>query len=437
MRKLTVALLVSICLPAITWAQSDTLRFNSLSEIINTAIAKNPTQAVYQLQIKQARFNYKASKGFIYPSASAAFNGTDNLHLAVTPIPGILIGQPGTTFYAQFGKKYSYNTGVTLGQDLIDWQSIFQSEVAKGNVKLNELQQDSYVQNLKEQVAKLYFTVLVAKASLRISSQDSVYADSLLILSKQRLAQGVTDAIAVNQAEINYNNVLQSKALSKQLYDQGIENLKILLGAKPAQELNLQENVQLNNFSAGEAAKIGADRNLDVYQQQVSIADIQRKSQRSVAYPKLSATAFFGAQEFRDNFGFSLDNSSLIGYRYIGLNLSVPIFTGFANSNKYQSAVVQKQIAEAQYNNALQQSQINDRLLVKNFADYSAAVNASNRSFVLYGRNLKLNQQKYQEGILNMDAYLRVFQDYLNAENAYLNNLSQLLSTRATILSRQ
>ena len=26
---------------------------------------------------------------------------------------------------------------------------------------------------------------------------------------------------------------------------------------------------------------------------------------------------------------------------------------------------------------------------------------------------------------------------YLNAENAYLNNLSQLLSTRATILSRQ
>jgi len=436
MRKL-VAILSIVSLPFLAVAQGDTLRFNSLPEVISTAIAKNPTQAVYQLQIKQAQFNYKASKGFIYPSASAAFNGTDNLHLAVTPIPGILIGQPGTTFYAQFGKKYSYNTGVTLGQDLIDWQSTFQSEVAKGNVKLNELQQDSYVQNLKEQVAKLYFTILVAKASLSISSRDSVYADSLHILSKQRLAQGVTDAIAVNQAEINYNNVLQSKALSKQLYDQGIENLKILLGAKPAQELSLQENVQLNNFSAGEAAKIGADRNLDVYQQQVSIADIQRKSQRSVAYPKLSATAFFGAQEFRDNFGFSLDNSSLIGYRYIGLNLSVPIFTGFANSNKYQSAVIQKQIAQVQYNNALQQSQINDRLLVKNFADYSAAVNASNRSFVLYGSNLKLNQQKYQEGILNMDAYLKVFQDYLNAENAYLNNLSQLLSTRATILSRQ
>src|ERR1700744_2002287 len=177
MRKLTIILLISICLPAIALAQTDTIRFSSLADIINTAIAKNPTQAVYQLQIKQAQYNYKASKGFIYPSASAAFNGTDNLHLAVTPIPGILIGQPGTTFYAQFGKKYSYNTGVTLGQDIVDWQSIFQSEVAKGNVKLNKLQQDSYVQNLKEQVAKLYFSTLVAKASLRISRQDSVYAD--------------------------------------------------------------------------------------------------------------------------------------------------------------------------------------------------------------------------------------------------------------------
>jgi outer membrane protein len=417
--------------------KADTIKINSLAEVFNTAIKHNPTQAIYQLQIRQAQYNYKAAKGFIYPSASASFNGTDNLHLAVTPIPGVLIGQPGTTFYAQFGKKYAYNTGVTLGQDLIDWQSIYQAEIAKNNISLNEVQQDSYVQSLKEQVARLYFSVLIAKASLKVSQLDIMYADSLLNLSKQRLQQGVTDAISANQAAINYNNVLQNKALSKQLYDQGIENLKILLGEKPANELALSENIELDVLTVDDLTKLGTDRSLEIYEQQMQLADIQRKSQRSSAYPKLSATAFFGGQEFRDNFGLSLSSNAFSGYRYIGLNLSVPIFTGFTNSNKYQSAVIQKEIAQTQYDNALQQSEINDRLLVKNSANYADAVKASGKSFKLYGDNLKLNKQKYEEGILAMDAYLRVFQDYLTAENTYLNNLSQLLSNRATILSRQ
>jgi len=438
MRKLYFIIIILFA-AANTIAQTkpDTVKINSLPEVFDIAIKHNPTQAVYQLQIKQAQYNYESSKGFIYPNASANFNGTDNLHLAVTPIPGILIGKPGTTFYAQFGKKYTYNTGVTIGQDLVDWQSIFQSEIAKNNIKLNEVQQDSYVQSLKEQVARLCFSILIAKSSLNLSKQDSVYADSLLKLSKQRLQQGITDAIAVNQADINYNNVLQSKAQSQQLYDQGIENLKILLGEKPANELVLSENIELSLLSVNDLTKLGTDRSLEVYQQQVQIADIQRKSQRSVAYPKLSATVFLGAQEFRDGFGFSVDNNALSGYRYIGLNLSVPIFTGFTNSNKYQSSVAQKQIAEVQYNNAIQQSAINDRLLIKNFTNYADAVKASGNSFKLYGNNLQLNKQKYQEGILSMDAYLRVFQDYLTAENVYLNNLSQLLSTQATILSRQ
>jgi outer membrane protein len=422
---------------AVAQKKADTVTISSLRQVFDTAIKRNPTQTIYRLQIQQAQYNFKASKGFIYPNASAAFSGTDNLHLSVTPIPGILIGKPGTTYYAQFGKEYAYNTGVTIGQDLVDWQSIFQSEIAKGNVKLNELQQDSYVQSLKEQAARLYFSVLIGKSSLNLSRQDSVYADSVLALSKQRLQQGVTDAIAVNQADINYNNVLQGKAQSQQLYDQSIEQLKILLGENPVSELALSENIDLNSLTGDDILKLGIDKNLDVYRQQVQIADIQRKSQRSVAYPKLSATAFFGAQEFRDNFGFSLDNNAFLGYRYIGLNLSLPIFSGFTNSNKYQSAVVQKQIAEAQYNSALQQSAINDRLLIKNYTNYAGEVRASGNSFRLYGSNLQLNKQKYQEGILSMDAYLRVFQDYLTAENTYLNNLSQLLSTRATILSRQ
>lgn len=418
-------------------AQSiDTLKIKSLEQAITLSVKNNPTQAVYQEQVKQARYTYKASKGFMYPNVNGSFNGQDNLHLAVTPIPGILINQPGTTYYAQFGKKFSYNTGLNVNENIFDWSSVLQSAIAKNNIMLVQLQQNAYIQSLKDQVAKLYFSVLIGKASIKINNQDLVLADSLVKLSKQRLQEGTTDALAVNQAMINYNNVLQNKAQSSQTYDQGIENLKIILGEKALTTLRLTEDVPLESISGIKTITMSADKSIDVYRQQLTLSALQSKSQRSAAYPKLGFTGYFGTQQFRNDFGLSFNNDAWTGYRYLGLNLNVPLFTGFSNTNKYRSTLAQQQIAQLQYQSAKEQSAINDILLLKNYADYTSMAQASANSYMLYRDNVSLNRQKYQEGIINMDVYLKAFEDYLKAENAHLTILSQLLSTKATILSR-
>lgn len=414
----------------------DTVKLGSLQEVITLSVKNNPTQAVYQQQVKQAVYNYKASKGFMYPNVNGSFNGQDNLHLAVTPIPGILINQPGTTYYAQFGKKFTYNTGLTVSENIFDWSSILQSAVAKNNIMLVQLQQTAYIQSLKDQVAKLYFSVLIGKASVKVNNQDLALADSLVKLSKQRLQEGTTDALAANQAMINYNNVVQNRAQSQQLYDQGIENLKILLGEKALTELNLTEEISLDIIPETGSLHMSADRSLEVYRQQLTLFTLQSKQQRSVAYPKLGFTGYFGTQQFRNDFGLSFNNDAWSGYRYVGLSLNMPLFTGFTNTNKYRSSLAQQQIATLQYHTAQEQSAVNDRLLLKNYADYTTMARASANSYTLYRTNVSLNREKYQEGIINMDVYLKSFEDYLRAENAHLNNLSQLLSTQSTILSR-
>lgn len=415
---------------------TDTVTLNSLPEVIALAIKTNPTQAIYQQQVKQAVYNYKASKGYLYPNISGSFNGQDNLHLGVTPIPGILINQPGTTYYAQFGKQYVYNTGITVNENIFNWTSIFQSSIAKSNVALAQVQQASYLQSLKEQAARLYYSVLIAKASLQTTTHDLALADSLVSLSKQRLQQGTADALSVNQALINYNNVLQNQAQSQQMYDQGIENLKILLGEKVATGLKISEQLSLDSIAGQGIARVGTDRNLDVYRQQAEVASLQSRQQRAVAYPSLGLNGYFGAQQFRNDFGLGLGSGAWNAYRYVGLSINVPIFTGFSNASKYHSALVQKQIAQLQYQDAQAQSSGNDELLIKNLNNYTHMATASANSYTLYRTNVQLNRQKYQEGIINMDIYLKAFEDYLRAENTHLNNLSQLFSTRATIISR-
>lgn len=431
-------LILSEALTAVT-AQNkpDTVRLASLQETINKAIRNNTSQAVYRQQALQAGYDYKAAKGAMYPHASGEFLGTDNLHLAVTPVPGELVNRPGTTYYVQFGKQYIYNPGVTLSQSIFDWQAVLQAQIAKSNIRLNELQQVSFEQTLKAQVAQLYFAAQIANASLAIASSDRLLADSLVTLAKQRLQEGTADAPGVNLAMINANNIAQNHAQSMQLYDQSMENLKILVGEKPANELLLSETIHAGSFMEAATPVTGSDKSLDIYRQQVFIAGLQSKAIRAVVYPRLSVSLYVGEQQFRNDFGLSFGKKAWSGYRYVGLDLAVPIFTGFTNSNKYRSALTQQRIAQLQYDHAKQQSEINDSLLLKNHLHYTELAKASLLNFNLYGSNLNLNKQKFTEGIISLDVYLKAFQDYLAAENIYLNNLSQLLSVQASLLSRQ
>ncbi|HEV2480885.1 MAG TPA: TolC family protein [Puia sp.] len=422
-------------------AQGDTIRLTSLEKTIAAAVKNNPTQEIYLRQITQASLNYKAARGFLYPNASLGFNGTDNLSLATTPIPGVILGRPGETIYAKFGKHYVYNTGVSLSQDIISWTNVLEMKLARSNIELAHLQREAFLQSLKEQVARLYFSALIAKTALQIDAHDRQLADSVVALSQQKLQEGSTDRMTVNLAAINSNTIAQNQAQSQQLLDQSLENLKILLGGKPAGEMVVADSLGSAPGTPGapddEPQALGADRNLVVYRQQQDIAGMQSRSQRSQAYPTITATGFFGDQQFRDDFSLAFGNNAWNAYNYVALNITIPLFTGLTNTYKYRSAVVQKDIAELQMKKAVDESAINDRLLLKNYTACLQMLKASVASFQLYGQNVRLDQQKYSEGLLSLDVYMKAFEDYLTAENTYLNNLSQLLSIQATIISRR
>ncbi|HEV2354011.1 MAG TPA: TolC family protein, partial [Puia sp.] len=154
--------------------------FHSLPEVWSAAIKNNPNQHIYRLRAGQLAYEYRAAQSYLYPQVAGEFSGTDNLKLNVTPVPGELIGQPGKTLYLTFGKHYVYNAGLSGTENLFDWQYVFQSNMARENIRLNSLQQEAYEQNLKASAAQYYFSGLIAAASLRISDFDLRIADSIL-----------------------------------------------------------------------------------------------------------------------------------------------------------------------------------------------------------------------------------------------------------------
>ena len=420
-------------------ATGDTIRVTTLESLYKLAIQHNATQKVYDLKREQTGYDYKASNSYLYPQMNGSFGGQDNLKLATTPVPGELLGQPGKTIYLQFGKKYVYNAGFNITENIFNWQLVLQAQLSKQNKTLNDLQQVSFEQSLKTQIGQYYYSLLIARASLEISQKDLVLADSVTQLIKQRFQQGLTDASAVNNALIDYNNVQQNIFQSEELIKQSLSGIRIQTGMAYQDTLIVvnPENNIVEDYPLQKQFNLGEDRTLLVYPQNIKLAELQKKAQQAALLPSLSVGAYYGFQQFGNDLSLSIQKGTWLDYQYLSLNLNLPIFTGFNTSNKIKSMDVQKRIAIQQYRDACDQSKINDDALRDSYDSYLKMTQTSRQTFQLYAKNVELSLEKFREGMISIDSYFKTFQEYLTAENNYLTNLSNLLAVQASVDARK
>jgi len=409
----------------------------SLREVWEFALANSSENEVKKWQAEQALQEKRTAGSFLFPTISATGNGQHNIDIAETPVPGEIVGQPGETVYTKFGKAYSYSAGINVSYNPLDWQLIYQKKMTQVNVQLKEAEKDYFEQTLKEQVGQFYYATLTAQKAVEIGQQDLAVADTLLLLTEQRFTEGTTDAIALNQVRVNRNAVAQNLESTRQYYDECLSNLKILIGLNAGNELVLTENLTDGNALSIVTQPAQNSRYTEIYRLQEMYAENSVKKAKADFIPQIGFHAYFGYNQFQDDFTMSFQSGTWKPNNYMGLSLNIPVFTGFANKSKYQSAKIDRQIAAKTYEDEVRKSAINDSLLYSKTVSASKIAAAGLENFHLSSENVKLAAQKYEQGLLSLDGYLNIFDDYLKAENLYLNNLSEFLINKASIESRK
>jgi len=430
---------LALCMAATLTLSAQIVEGNlsSVGEAIQVAWAQNPDLEVYQLKQQKAVSEWRIAQGTYLPQVTANANGQWNAALAITPFPaelGVLLGEPGESVNVQFGQPYAYNAGINISQNIFDWQVIQRTRLSKAAIHTAGAQSDAFRQNLAEQVALSYFTSLVAKEALQVSKKDLQIADSILLLAQEKYNQGLIDRYSLNQAKINVNNLKLSESSTQILYQQNLQQLKLLLGVDNEEDLFITQTPDIENLSLDPGLK--QDQNLRTLEQQVLQANLQVGVQQSAYSPKLSLYSYLGTQQFQEEFTLSFSEGSWSNYSYLGLNLSIPIFSGGITHNQIKTAQIDLDIAQAQLESETLRSKAKDELLMEEYQQGLISARAAWRNFLLTEENSQLSLQKYQQGVISLDAYFRTFDEYLKAENAYLNSLSVLYTYYATIISR-
>jgi outer membrane protein len=439
MKQLT--LILSLLLIAVPWrvrAQGDVIALGSIEEAFALATSQNHDLTIYQLQQQKASSDLRNAQSAYLPKVSASATGQHNFDLATTPFPeelGIILGQPGQSVNVQFGTPYNFNAGINIAQTLFDWSAIQRMRMGKLGRQVSAAETEAFRQNLNEQVALSYYTALIAEEAIRVSRQDLEIADSILQITEEKFGQGLIDQSVVNQARINLNQLQQNAASTQILKAQSLHQLKLLLGVGAEQDLVLGGNVGLEEL--GIEPVLNEDKNLRVISEQLRRSEMNVNLQQGALMPRLSLYSYLGKQQFREDLALSFSEGAWTNFTYAGLDLSVPIFTGFSTSSKIKSARLDLEVARTRREKEEASSQIRDRLLLQEYQNGLVLARAARDNMDLSEQNSRLALQKLDQGVIGLDAYFRSFDDYLKAENAYLNALSQLYSHYATIISRK
>ncbi len=418
-----------------SWAQN--VKVHSLDEAISIAQEGNLDLQNLILEAQKAELEQKQAKSYRMPTITGSFGGQRNMELATTPLPAeIFGGEPGQIVNAQFGQEYTYNAGITISKQLFNRESVIQSKLSSMNADFVDFERATFHELLEEQITLYYYTALLAKRALVIGEQDLESAETIVELSRDKFDQGLSDAISLNTATINANAVKQSVNANKYLENQCTSELKKLLGLRPEDELLLTETIAYSLPESISLNELRGSAALKSSQLEVKQADMKVKLSQSSLWPTASISSYHGKQQFRNDFGLSFDNNAWTDYSYLSLNLSVPIFSGFTNRRSIKKSKFDFQKAQNEHEKDEIYQQLDDLRLVSDYQiSLEDAVSAMD-SYQLYAINKDLTYQKFNEGLVSLDQYLKTFEDYLKAENTYLNMLSKTYSYYSQLYPR-
>jgi len=425
-------LLSILTVPTLSFGQgagpADSLPSFTLQQCVDYALQHQPmvNQAFINQQITRAS-NAIALSGWL-----PQVNVTGNLTHYNT-LPTVFVKDPSGNITEQ--KTGVINTAIpilSVSQTIFNPALLFAAKSAPLYVNQSEQITDSTKIGAVANVSKSFYSLLLTIEQIAVLEEDTARLGKNLRDTYHQYVSGIVDETDYDEAAISLNN---SKAQLKQAMENVVPQyatLKQVMGYPPQQHFNVSYDTSqmLRDIFFDTTQTLQYEKRIE-YQQLETSKKIQGQLvnyYRKAWLPTLNA--FFDYDyEFQNNdFGNLFSNA--YPYSYVGLSLSLPVFTGFARTKSVQKARLQAQLLD--WDEIALRSQI--------YTEYTTSL--ANYKSNLYNLeemrdNVALARKVYDivalQYVQGVVAYLNVItaeSNLITSEIGYLNALFQLLSSK-------
>ncbi|MFD2162838.1 TolC family protein [Paradesertivirga mongoliensis] len=428
-------LLSSVTLKAQDAQQGKTFTFN-LQECLEYAYQNNDSLKNAQLDIESAKYKVKETIGIGLPQISGTASLQDFLKIPTTLIPGEIFGEPGTFVPAKFGVKYQSSAGITLNQLLFNGSYLVGLQASKTFRELSEKNYNRTKAATTVAVTKAYYQVLVSNEQAQLLNANIAQLAQQLKETTELNKQGFVEKIDLDRLNVIYNNlvttrenVLRSLLLANYM-------LRFQIGMPATDNLVVKDKIA--DIKIENDLSLVADTSAYKKRFEYSLLETQGKlnalNLKRIKSEYLPTLAAFGSSSYNyqaDKFSELYDRK--FPTTVIGLQLNVPIFSGFQRYHQVKQAEIEVRKSANVLNvvkNGLLLQQDAARI---NYQNSIQSLNNQRSNMTLAQEVLRVSRIKYQQGVGSSIEVTQAQTALEEAENNYIQALYNALINRVDL----
>ena len=316
----------------------------TLKAAITYALENKADAKKARLSVENSEYQIEEVRSRALPQISANGSLTYNPILQTNVIDGSAFGAPGTTIQASFGQKWSSTAGVSLTQAIFD-QSVFTGlKAAKSTREFYQINNQLTEEQVIERVANNYYQVYVQRQKLIVI--DSTYKTTTKVkdIIKGQYDNGLAKKIDLDRILVkisNINTMRQQVLNAVQIQENA---LKFYMGMSIETQIEIPQTAfEVSPQSLSEVPNTANRSEFLLLKKQEELLGFQKKAIEAGFYPTLSLSAgynYLGQGPKMPIGAKPADGVYWSDFSSIGLNLKVPIFTGFGTRAKVRQADV-------------------------------------------------------------------------------------------------
>lgn len=418
MKRIILIFLCSIGLTAN--AQVKTL---TLKEALTYALQNKADAKKSKLQVENSEYQIQEIRSRALPQISGNASLTYNPILQTNVIDGGSFGQPGTTIQATFGQKWTSGAGISLSQALFD-QSVFTGlRAAKSTREFYQINDQLTEEQVIERVANNYYGVYVQRERLILLDSNYVNTTKVRDIVQGQFDNGLAKKIDLDRIIVKMSNIDTERQQIKNQITLQENALKFYMGMPIEAQIEIpKEEFEVVPAALTEVPNVENRTEYLLLKKQEELLVFNKKATEALYYPTLNLVAgynYIGQGPEIPLFAKPKDGVYWSDYSAIGLNLHVPIFTGFGTRAKVRQADVEIRSLQEDIKDTKLSLDLDYRNAMAQIENNLITINNQKENMRLAKEILSDTKNNYLQGLASLTDLLDAENESLEAQNNF------------------
>jgi len=385
----------------------------------------------------QAQVNREIAAAAL-PSITSSTGVINYTTIPTSLLPAQIFGGAAGTFIpVQFGTKYNANYGINLQQLLFDGQVFIALQARATSMKLQKQNSALTQEAIKANIYKIYYQLSASKTQLNILDANISRLSALAHDAEIMYKNGFAEKLDVDKVVVQLNNLETEKIKANNSVAIGYMGLKMLMGMPVKDSLVLTDVI--NEKSLTNDILIESDFKYDIRKDFQYLSTAKKMNEFNIKryqlsnLPTIALGGSYSQNAQRTKFDL-FEGGNWFTTALVSLNISLPIFNGFATDARIKRTKIELKQTENQIE-SLKNNIDNEITQAKlNYISSVATVKFQKSNMELAETVFQQTKKKFEAGMGSNTEISASQADLVSAQNNYMNALYSALIAKVDLL---